>query len=209
MLIIMGVCFLKIGLCFYRKLEFVFFWKLEFVFLKIGICFYRKSEVFFFGKSEFVFENGGLIFGNRSLSSSKIGVCSGKKSEFVFWKSEYWPQILFCLLLLSRNKISGGSRGGARGIRPPPLLLKNRSMFSRCCINFAHELSCQILTNHSIKIGRRAWPTRDHGEQNQNELSSLPVISGWIFASGVSLKSKCKLCGRNARRISYQFFKKN
>ena len=39
----------------------------------------------------------------------------------------------------------------------------------RCCINFAHELTCQILTNHSIKIGRRAWPTRD-------ELSSLPVI---------------------------------
>ena len=201
----MGVCFLKIGLCFYRKLEFVF--------LKIGVCFFENRNLFlskirgvFFGKSEFVFENGGLIFGNRSLSSLKIGVCSGKKSEFVFWKSEYWPQILFCLLLLSRNKISGGSRGGARGIRPPPLLLKNRSMFSSCCINFAHELSCQILTNHSIKIGRRAWPTRDHGEQNQNELSSLPVISGWIFASGVSLKSKCKLCGRKARRISYQFF---
>ena len=202
----MGVCFLKIGLCFYRKLEFVF--------LKIGVCFFENRNLFlskirgvFFGKSEFVFENGGLIFGNRSLSSSKIGVCPGKKSEFVFWKSEYWPQILFCLLLLSRNKISGGSRGGARGIRPPPpLLLKNRTMFSSCCINFAHELSCQILTNHSIKIGRRAWPTRDHGEQNQNELSSLPVISGWIFASGVSLKSKCKLCGRKARRISYQFF---
>ena len=204
----MGVCFLKIGLSFYRKSEFVF--------LKIGVCFFEnrnlfllKIKGFFFGKSEFVFENGGLIFGNRTLSSSKIGVCSGKKSEFVFWKSEYWPQILFCLLLLSRNKISGGSRGGARGIRPPPLLLKNRSMFSRCCINFAHELSCQILTNHSIKIGRRAWPTRDHGEQNQNELSSLSVIAGWIFASGVSLKSKCKLCGRNTRRISYQFFKKN
>ena len=186
----MGVCFLKIGLCFYRKLEFVF--------LKIGVCFFENRNLFlsrirgvFFGKSEFVFENGGLIFGNRSLSSSKIGVCSGKKSEFVFWKSEYWPQILFCLLLLSRNKISGGSRGGARGIRPPPpLLLKNRSMFSSCCINFAHELSCQILTNHSIKIGRRAWPTRDHGEQSQKQLSSLPVIAGWIFASEVSLKSK-------------------
>ena len=39
----------------------------------------------------------------------------------------------------------------------------------RCCINFPHELTCQILTNHSIKIGRTAWPTRD-------ELSSLPVI---------------------------------
>ena len=29
------------------------------------------------------------------------------------------------------------------------------------CINFAHELTWQILTNHSIKIGREAWPTRD------------------------------------------------
>ena len=25
---------------------------------------------------------------------------------------------------------------------------------SRCCINFLHELTCQILTNQSIKIGR-------------------------------------------------------
>ena len=199
----------KIGVCFFENRS-LFFWKSEFVFIenqrvffwKIGVCFWKWG--FDFWESEFVF------FENRSLSSSKIGVCSGKKSEFVFWKSEYWPQILFCLLLLSRNKISGGSRGGAQGIRPPPpLLLKNRSMFSSCCINFAHELSCQILTNHSVKIGRRAWPTRDHGEQNQNELSSLPVISGWIFASGVSLKSKCKLCGRKARRISYQFFLKN
>ena len=175
----------------------LFFWKSEFVFLKIGVCFFEnrnlfllKIKGFFFGKSEFIFENGGLIFGNRTLSSSKIGVCSDKKSEFVFWKSEYWPQILFCLLLLSRNKISGGSRGGAGVSAPPPLLLKNRSVFSRCCINFAHELSCQILTNHSIKIGRRAWPTRDHGEQSQKQLSSLPVIAGWIFASEVSLKSK-------------------
>ena len=27
---------------------------------------------------------------------------------------------------------------------------------SRCCINFTHELTCQILTNQSIKIGRGA-----------------------------------------------------
>ena len=32
---------------------------------------------------------------------------------------------------------------------------------SRCCISFLHELTCQILTNHSIKIRRRAWSTRD------------------------------------------------
>ena len=29
---------------------------------------------------------------------------------------------------------------------------------SRCCINFSYELTCQILTNQSMKIGRsRAW----------------------------------------------------
>ena len=48
---------------------------------------------------------------------------------------------------------------------------------SRRCINFPHELTCQILTNQSINIGRRARPTRVNGEQS-------------IFASEVSLKSK-------------------
>ena len=177
----MGVCFLKIGLSFYRKSEFVF--------LKIGVCFFENRNLFLLKIKGFFLENRSLFL-KMGVWFLEIGLCLLRKSEFVLWKSEYWPQILFCLLLLSRNKISGGSRGGARGIRPPPLLLKNRSMFSRCCINFAHELSCQILTNHSIKIGRRAWPTRDHGEQSQKQLSSLPVIAGWIFASEVSLKSK-------------------
>ena len=48
---------------------------------------------------------------------------------------------------------------------------------SRCCINFPHELTCQILTNQSIKIGRRAWPTRDHGKKR----SSPPVfLKNWL-----------------------------
>ena len=42
---------------------------------------------------------------------------------------------------------------------------------SRCCINFPHELTCQILTNQSIKIGRRAWPTRDLGEKSKKQLA--------------------------------------
>ena len=44
-----------------------------------------------------------------------------------------------------------------------------------CCINFLHELICQIFTNHSIKIGReaRAWPTSDYGEKSEKHLSSL------------------------------------
>ena len=31
---------------------------------------------------------------------------------------------------------------------------------SSCCINFQHELTCQMLTNQCIKGGRIAWPTR-------------------------------------------------
>ena len=62
---------------------------------------------------------------------------------------------------------------------------------SRRCINLPHELTCQILTNQSIKIGRSAWPTREHREKCQKQLPSLHVNvkAGWIFASGVSLKS--------------------
>ena len=48
---------------------------------------------------------------------------------------------------------------------------------SRCCINFPLELTCQILTNQRIKIGRRAWPTRDHGMKR----SSPPVFfKNWL-----------------------------
>ena len=190
MLIIMGVCFLKIGLCFYRKLEFVFFenwslffWKSEFVFI--------ENQRFFFLENRSLFLKMGVWF-------LGIGVCLLRKSEFVpvknrslfFENPSIGPRFcsVFCFWVGTKSVADLGEGPGVSA--PPPLLLKNRSMFSRCCINFAHELSCQILTNHSIKIGRRAWPTRDHGEQSQKQLSSLPVIAGWIFASEVSLKSK-------------------
>ena len=48
--------------------------------------------------------------------------------------------------------------------------------------------TCQILTSQSIKTGRRAWPTHDHGEKSQKQLPSPPVMAGWIFASKVNLK---------------------
>ena len=52
---------------------------------------------------------------------------------------------------------------------------------SRCCINFPHELTCQILTNQSIKNGRRAWPTSDYGEKGEKHLSSLLVfLNNWL-----------------------------
>ena len=83
---------------------------------------------------------------------------------------------------------------------------------SRCCINFPHELTCQFLTNQSIKTERRAWPTRDHCEKSkQQQLSSLPVKAGWIFASEVRLKSnfycaahKHNMCHMNLRKIKIE-----
>ena len=49
---------------------------------------------------------------------------------------------------------------------------------SRCCINLPHELTRQMLTNQSIKVGRRARSTRDYGEKSQKH-----VKAGWIFTS--------------------------
>ena len=48
---------------------------------------------------------------------------------------------------------------------------------SRCCINFPHELTCRIFTNQSIKIGRRAWTTRDHGE---SKLTASATCKNWL-----------------------------
>ena len=61
---------------------------------------------------------------------------------------------------------------------------------SRRCKNFPHKLTCQILTNQNIKIGRRAWSTRD-SEKSQKRLPSLHVNvkAGWIFVSEISSKS--------------------
>ena len=61
---------------------------------------------------------------------------------------------------------------------------------SRRCINFPHKLTCQILTNPNIKIGCRAWSTRD-SEKSPKRLPSLHVNvkAGWIFVSEISSKS--------------------
>ena len=43
---------------------------------------------------------------------------------------------------------------------------------SSCCINFQHELTCQMLTNQSIKGGRKAWQTR--------ESTVFPTCKNWL-----------------------------
>ena len=54
---------------------------------------------------------------------------------------------------------------------------------SSCCINFLHELTCQILTNQSIKIGRRASPARDLGEKSQNNWHVFLACKNWLNLS--------------------------
>ena len=107
------------------------------------------------------------------------------KSNFRLWQVTYFST------KNPKNKLAMNKGRQLKTSQVDTKLLSCQSkQDSRCCTNFPHELTCQILTNQSIKIGRRAWPTRDHGEQSQKQLSSLPVIAGWIFASEASFKSK-------------------
>ena len=48
---------------------------------------------------------------------------------------------------------------------------------SRRCANFSYELTCKILTNHSIKIGHSAWSTSDHSE---SKVASFPTCKNWL-----------------------------
>ena len=70
-----------------------------------------------------------------------------------------------------------------------PVLLDLKQVSTRCK-NFPHKLTCQILTTQNIKIGRRAWSTRDT-EKSQKRLPSLHVNvkAGWILVSEIRSKS--------------------
>ena len=55
---------------------------------------------------------------------------------------------------------------------------------ARCWINFPHGLTGQIFTNHSIKIGREAWPTRDYGETRRYEAcTSASWLWNWLIVN--------------------------
>ena len=86
------------------------------------VFFFKNRSLFFFLNWSWFLRKSGLDFWKSEFVFSKIEVCYVKNREFVFWKSEYWAQILLCLLLLSWNKISGESRG-TRGPPPPPRLI--------------------------------------------------------------------------------------
>ena len=60
-----------------------------------------------------------------------------------------------------------------------------RKQVCRCCITFPFELTRQILNNQSIKLGRRAWPTRDHCENSQKR---LPKPAGFSPPRSVEIK---------------------
>ena len=129
--------FLKIGVCFFenRSLFFenrsLFLWKSEFVVLKMGVCFFENRSLIFW-KSEFVFlktgvccfENGSLFLWKWEFVFLKIGVWFLEIGAFLYENPSIGPRFYSVLLLLSWNKISGGSRRGARGTCPPPLIFR-------------------------------------------------------------------------------------
>ena len=136
--------FLKIGVCFFEN-EFVFenrslfLWKSEFVFLKIGVCCFETWSLFFLKIGVWFFENRSLLFWKSEFVVLKMGVCFSENGSLFFWKSGFdflqigtffyenpsiGPRFCSVLLLLSWNKISGGSRRGARGTCPPPLIFR-------------------------------------------------------------------------------------
>ena len=79
---------------------------------------------------------------------------------------------------------------------------------SKCCINIPHELTCQILTNQSIKIGGRMWPPHDYGEKSQKRLPSLHVkpveVSGPRSVWNKNFKSAA-----HEHDLFYKHFEKN
>ena len=127
-----GVWFLKIGVYFCDNRSLLF-WKSEFVFLKIGVCFFWKSEFDFLKIGVCFFENRSLLFWKSEFVPLKMGVCFFENRGLIFGNRSFFyenPSIghRFCSvpLLLSWNKISGGSRGGGgRGTGPPHILRPN------------------------------------------------------------------------------------
>ena len=110
----------------------------------------------------------------KGKTKSKIQICFSMSCENEKW---IWHLIPFSHAIEKRLAL--------RYTHSPAI----SKQVSRRCINFPHELTCQILTNQNIKVGRRAWSTRD-SEKSQKRLPNLHVKAGWIFASEVSSKSK-------------------
>ena len=64
-------------------------------------------------------------------------------------------------------------------VHPVEKDIKKHHKLTQNSVSFScqSKLTCQILANQSIKIGRRAWPTRDHGKKR----SSPPVfLNNWL-----------------------------
>ena len=58
-----------------------------------------------------------------------------------------------------------------------------------------------------MKIGRRAWSTRDYCGKSQKRLLCLHVKAGWIFASEISLNSNFKRAAHEHDLLHMRFKK--
>ena len=81
---------------------------------------------------------------------------------------------------------------------------------SRCCIHFLLELTSQILTNQSIKIGRRAWPWWE-----KSKATVFSACNSWLnFRVRGQFEIKIIMMRHITKHnlfhiVSYEFFKKN
>ena len=80
-------------------------------------------------------------------------------------------------------------------------------------MNFPHELTCQILTNQGIKIGRGASPKRDYPEKSENHLFFLlAFLNNWLnfrFRDQFEIKMLIVLGHNDINTAYFMNFKKN
>ena len=135
----------------------------------------RSLEQYFFALCDFAWQSDVTL---RLLIVQK---CNNKKTwVFVFFRICFYLSMckitFFSCFVVISNVFTSQFINDSVSLRIEPLTVRNCSPWrwhktlsasaiskqvSRRCINFPHELTCQILTNQNIKIGRRAWSTRD------------------------------------------------
>ena len=167
----MGVCFLKIGLCFYRKSEFVF--------LKIGICFYWKSKVFFL-------ENRSLFL-KMGVWFLEIGLCLLRKSEFVpvknrslfFENPSIGPRFCSVFCFWVGTKSVADLREGSGVSAPPPLTFKKSEYVFKMLHKFCPwtQLSNFDQSQHKnwTKSVTNAWSW-----WAKSKWAVFPVCNSWL-----------------------------
>ena len=173
----MGVCFLKIGLSFYRKSEFVF--------LKIGVCFFENRNLFLLKIKGFFLENRSLFL-KMGVWFLEIGLCLLRKSEFVpvknrslfFENPSIGPRFcsVFCFWVGTK---SVADLGEGPGVSAPPLTFKKSEYVFKMLHKFCPwtQLSNFDQSQHKnwTKSVTNAWSW-----WAKSKWTVFPVCNSWL-----------------------------